>query len=184
VPLPVMGRLALDNFPAGLFTADEAGRAPFAQGFVTDEMLAGKSAAALAARTYNLTGDNAHSWDIPGPSASWTTVEFENFTGAWTECTFTTTETSDLSIHFSATLSAAPGDGTFDFRAVVDGTELERISHSAIFTGALHFAATWPFPELPPGEHAVKIQFRHDKGAAVAGGLRGRYLVVEVFPCL
>ena len=147
--------------------------------------LEGKSASDFASkdtRMYALVGDDDHPWAIPGPSASWSNVTFQNYTGTWTECQFTLGAKCDIVIQLSATLKGAPGNGTFDFRAMVDSTATEGASHSAIFTGALHFSATWPFPELAAGTHKVKIQMRHDQGNAVNPGIGERSVVVTVFP--
>lgn len=205
----VDGAITTAKLAAGVLSADATGRAKMANGFVTDAQVAasagiaqskisnavrtidaaklqGKAASDFAkvadARMYSLTGDDDHPWAIPGPSASYSDVTFQNYTGTWAECEFTLGAKCDIKIDFSATLKGAPGAGTFDFRVMVDGTATEPESHSAIFTGALHFSAMWPFPELAAGTHKVKIQFRHDQGNAVNPGIGGRSLAVTVYP--
>jgi len=146
----------------------------------------GKAASAFAGadcRLYGLQGDDDYAWAIPGPSANYSDISFRVWGGSeQTTVSFTTTGACDVVVQFSGVLKGAPGAGTFDVRAVIDGWEAPAASHSAVFTGALHFCAMWHAFQKPAGAHTVKLQFRHDQGNAVSPGIGDRYLAVQVFP--
>jgi hypothetical protein len=178
VPLPVMGRLALDNFPAGLFTADEAGRAPFANGFVTDEMLAGDFVRANDMKLWNIFGLDDDVWPIPSQGTlSWLDIDF---VGDATKLDFTLNGACDLLIMFSCTVKAPPG-GTMDFRAYIDDSvPTERLSEDGTRTGASLINAHWYVENVQAGAHFVRIQFRHNGGAAP--GIGTRHMSVLAIP--
>ena len=148
--------------------------------------LEGKSAGDFAGadcRLYGLQGEDEYAWAIPAPSASYSDVSFRTYGGSnLTTVSFASTGVCDVVVQFSGVLKGAPGAGTLDFRAVIDGVETPAASRSAVFTGALHFCAMWHAFQKPAGAHTVKLQFRHDQGNAVSPGIGDRYLAVQVFP--
>lgn len=157
-------RVATRNLDDGVLSADAAGRAKMADGFITAEKLAsGLDAGALGFIAYKLknllwktvyVGTN---WAMPAASMEYTDVNGMSVT-------VSPTAAVDVLAWWSSYVTGGVG-GTIDFRLVVDAVDCEEwsIDGMADITGAgvVPLQGHWMFENLGAGAHTIKVRIRH-----------------------